>query len=410
MTNSIFGIPYFTDNAKIECQYPYLTEDIDCEAAVIGGGIAGALCAYSLTEAGVDTVLLDSSLIGFGSSAISSSIIQYDIDYDLCELKKIIGISNAVRAYRLCLESIDNIEELSHSLDEDVGFARRDSLYFTQDVQNRESIKDEFLIRRHSGFPVSYLDSVKASEYFPFKIESAIYSHDAAAEINPYKFIHALIKKACSSGLKVFENTTVESVNSEFSGVTLETSTRHRIHAKKIVNATGLTDVSKARHITQAKTTFCIVTEPLSDLSAIHNRAIIREDSSPYFYLRTLPDDRILIGGLDSRIIRTAINFSNFISIENSINRRFDMLKEKLCTIIPGGESIKIDYKFAGSSADTGDGLPYIGTRENYPNVYFDICCGLNGIAFAKIGADIIRDLYLNGKAKNQDLFAFGRI
>lgn len=57
----------WSQTAKAE-KRPRLEEDITCTACVIGGGMAGVLSAYFLTEQGVDTVLLEASSIGSGQT------------------------------------------------------------------------------------------------------------------------------------------------------------------------------------------------------------------------------------------------------------------------------------------------------------------------------------------------------
>lgn len=60
--------------------YPTLKQDLVCGVAVIGGGITGALVAYHLIQAGVDTVLVDKRDIGHGSTSASTSLLQYEVD------------------------------------------------------------------------------------------------------------------------------------------------------------------------------------------------------------------------------------------------------------------------------------------------------------------------------------------
>lgn len=410
MTHTVAGVPYWTASVKSQNQYPYLSDNITCDVAVVGGGLTGALCAYALQKAGADTVLLDSSLIGFGSTGASSSIMTYDVDYDLTSLKDLIGIEKAVRAYRACIRGLDEIEKLTKELGSNVGFTRRDSFYFTPDECCAHNIKQEFLLRKRHQFPVEFLDSVKASERFSFRVESGIYAPGMAGEIDPYRFTQALITEAVSNGLRVYENTTIETVTPTLEGITLETKTRHTVNAKKMVNATGYSAAKDAGHIAQQRTTFCVVTAPVESFDGWYNRCIIRDNSDPYIYMRTLPDDRILIGGLDSRVIDAQGTIAGILPLPSLVNSKYSYLEHKLVSMMTGIDNIVADYQFAGTTTDTGDGLPYIGMRPGYPNAFYDICGGSNGIVFAQLGADIIRDLYLGGEAKDLDLFNFGRI
>lgn len=410
MTQTVAGAPFWTATAKVPNQYPYLSENIDCEIAVVGGGISGALCAYKLQQAGIDTVLLDSSLIGFGGTSTSSSILQYDVDYDLSSLKDLIGPDKAVRAFRACERGLNEIEKTTKDLGSNVGFTRRDSFYYASDDCGAQMMKQEYLLRRHHEFPVEFIDSVKAAERFSFRVEAGIYAAGMAGEIDPYRFTQALVTDAVSIGLRVFENTSVETVTPDLHGISLLTGTRHTVRAKKMVNATGFQAAKESGNITQKRTTFCVVTAPVDGFSGWYNRCIIRDNNMPYIYLRTLPDDRILIGGLDSSFIDASGSFSGFLHMPIIVQRKYAYLEQKLISMMTGIDNIAAEYRFAGVTADTGDGLPYIGVREGFPNVYYDICGGSNGIVYAQLAADIIRDLYLGGDATDTDLFCFDRL
>lgn len=57
----------WTSLTPAPAQYRWLDEDTACEVAVVGGGIAAAMIAMRFAEAGIDTVLLSDSPLGYGS-------------------------------------------------------------------------------------------------------------------------------------------------------------------------------------------------------------------------------------------------------------------------------------------------------------------------------------------------------
>ena len=61
-----------------------LPGDIDTEALVIGGGLAGILTAYYLKQAGIDTVVLEADRIGSGQTKNTTAKItsQHGLIYD----------------------------------------------------------------------------------------------------------------------------------------------------------------------------------------------------------------------------------------------------------------------------------------------------------------------------------------
>jgi len=53
------GKPLFTYINKDKKQYPYLTENIETEVCIIGGGVTGAIASYYLSKNNIKIVLLE---------------------------------------------------------------------------------------------------------------------------------------------------------------------------------------------------------------------------------------------------------------------------------------------------------------------------------------------------------------
>jgi glycine/D-amino acid oxidase-like deaminating enzyme len=402
------GESYWSSVNTAKSQYPYLAEDIDCDVAIVGGGVAGALCAYTLAKEKIDTALVDAGLFGQGSTCACSSVLEYQTDLDLGDLRDLIGLENSVRAYRACQKAIDAIEQMAKDLG-DVGFERRDGFYYSPDKEGVELINQEFRLRKHNDLGVEYFDKVEAAERFSFEVEAGIYSPGLCAEIDPYKFDQELIGAAAELGLRAYENTAVEAVTAQEEGIELSTGTRHRIRAKKMVNATGYSGARELGRVVFAKNTFFVVTAPVGGFNGWHNRSIIRDNDSPSTFLRTLPDDRILIGGLDSAFPGSRGKIAGVLKFPAASQRKYNLLERRLKEMFIGIEGIKAEYSFSGLLAQTADGLPYVGEDKRFPNVYFDICPGSNGIVFAYLAAQAIRDLYKGESSPDAELFAIGR-
>jgi glycine/D-amino acid oxidase-like deaminating enzyme len=73
------------------------------------------------------------------------------------------------------------------------------------------------------------------------------------------------------------------------------------------------------------------------------------------------------------------------------------------------GLAIKPEFTWAGTFAETADGLPYIGTYERWPRVHFALGYGGNGFTFSMIAAKVIRDSILGRGNPSEQLFGFNR-
>ena len=93
---------------------------------VIGGGITGALTSYALLKAGYTVALIDKRDIGQGSTAATTSMLQYEIDVPLYKLVEIIGEENAAFCYRSGITAIENLEKIINETKIDCCFKKSD--------------------------------------------------------------------------------------------------------------------------------------------------------------------------------------------------------------------------------------------------------------------------------------------
>jgi glycine/D-amino acid oxidase-like deaminating enzyme len=68
------------------------------------------------------------------------------------------------------------------------------------------------------------------------------------------------------------------------------------------------------------------------------------------------------------------------------------------------------EFAWAGTFANTKDGLPYIGIHKKFPRVFFALGFGGNGITFSQVAANIVRDMIMGKKNPDQHIFTFDRI
>src|SRR5678809_1282429 len=143
----VAGYPFWLLKTGLHHQYPRLLENAKCQAVIIGGGISGALTAYYLTLAGVECILVDGRSIGLGSTCASTSLLQYELDIPLHQLKKTIGDYKANRAYELCGDAIDKLVNIMNEI-QYKGFQKRKSLFFSTHKRQKKFMHDEYWARK----------------------------------------------------------------------------------------------------------------------------------------------------------------------------------------------------------------------------------------------------------------------
>jgi glycine/D-amino acid oxidase-like deaminating enzyme len=375
--------------------YPKLNSDIECDVVVAGGGIAGCLTAYYLSQYNVNTVLIDKNRIAQGSTLLSSGIFQYELNKDLTELENLISKEQAVRAYKLCQKSIDDMENILSNILKPADFQRIDSIYFNSAKEG--GLKKEYEYRKAAGFPVEYIDEELVKSNFLGISGDAIYSKSFAV-VDPLKLCHSLMKAATTKGARVYENTTLTSFDFAPDRIRVNTKDYH-ITCKKLVFTAGQSSLKLIKEgIIKSAPSYTLVTNELRDFKGWYKNCLLHQIGETCFNIRTLHNNRILI----------QMHHSSESEKEN-LNAQVDILLNKLRSLLPENLALNPEYFWKCNYTETKDGLPYIGEHPDFPNCYFNLPYGGNGDTLAVAGAQIIKDLILYNNNPDAKLFSFNR-
>lgn len=395
------GYPYPLIKNGLLFEYPQLRRHEETQVAIVGGGISGALLAYFLTQAGISCIVLDARSIGLGSTCASTSLLQYEIDVPLHRLIQTLGYEKAVQAYRLCADSINTLGKIS----ETIGLSEfhfRPSVYFAARENDLAYLEEEHTVRHEAGFNVKLLRGSEVRQHYGFDAPAAIVSR-LAATTDAYLMTHKLHQYNLRHGARVFDRTQVRHVHSGTNGMRLVTAQGHIVQAQKVAYATGYDlDELPRKDIVRLHSTYTCISEPFPPDQVIwKDQALLWNTANPYLYLRTTPDHRIIIGGHDDTFHQPRWRDLRLPGKTKKLVKDFRTLFPQL-PFVP-------EFSWAGTFGSTKDGLPFIGTHPQFPNRYFSLGFGGNGITFSTIGAEIIRDMYLGRPNPNTELFSFER-
>lgn len=395
------GYPFWPIKNGLLHTYPALYQDLNCDVAVIGGGITGALIAYHLVEAGINTVLIDKRHIGWGSTSATTALLQYEIDTPLCDLIDMVGEDHAVRSYLACIDAIDKIAALSKKLADDCGFARKSSLYLASYKSHVPALKREYATRKKHGIPLEWFDLPQIEKRYAFSRPAALFS-EMGAQVDAYQLTHALLQAAIRTGLQVYDRSEVTKIDHSPRRVHLTTEHGAKIKAHKLVFACGYESQKYLRQqVATLISTYALVSEPLATDSLWHDQSLIWESARPYLYLRTTEDARVIVGGEDEE-------FRNPERRSKLIPRKTERLQRKFQALFPQLR-LEVAFSWAGTFGETKDGLAYIDKSADMSNTWFALGYGGNGITYSILAAEIIRDAVLGKPNPYADLFRFDR-
>ena len=196
-----------------------LDGDIKTDVLIIGGGMAGLLCAYQLHQARIPYVLAEADTIcsGVTKNTTAKLTIQHGLIYH--KLIARFGVERARRYLAAQEEALSRYRTLCRHLDCD--YEEQDSYVYARD--NLRNIERELDALHRLGFPGEFASQLP----LPFPVAGGV-KFPRQAQFHPLKFAAAI-----SQGLHVYEHTMVK----ELIGRTAITN-HGRIHAKHIVVTT----------------------------------------------------------------------------------------------------------------------------------------------------------------------------
>ena len=165
------------------------------DVLIIGGGIAGLLCAYRLKSAGVNCMLAEAAEIcgGITENTTAKITLGHGLIYD--RLLRRFGENKARLYLEAQVRAGKEYAKLCQGIDCD--YETRDSYVYS--LHDREKIEKEALALRRLGVAAELSDARE----LPFSVAGAVLVKDQA-QFHPLKFLYAIAKD-----LPIYEHTKI---------------------------------------------------------------------------------------------------------------------------------------------------------------------------------------------------------
>lgn len=336
-------------------QFKQLTQDIDTDVLIIGGGITGILCAYMLEEAGINYVLVEADRICSGITKNTTAKItsQHGLIYH--KLIKKFGEEKARMYLEANETALKKYRKLCSSID--CEFETKDAYVYA--LNSPSQIMQEVFAVNKLGFPASYTENSS----LPFPVSGAI-KFENQAQFNPLQFLTKI-----TEDLHIYEHTMVHNIQNGAAITSLG-----KITAKKIIVATHFPFLNKHGSF------FLKMYQDRSYVLALENAQQVDgmyiNESDTGLSFRNYKNLLLLGGGSH----RTGKKGGNWSELSDFANRHYP--------------NAKIKYHWATQDCMTLDDVPYIGQYSlNTPDLFVATGFCKWGMTSAMAAAMILRDM-----------------
>lgn len=223
---------YWTKSVP-DANYPKLTDDLEIDVAVIGGGIAGLTAAYLLKKAGKTVAVLEKDTIGSGVTGHTTGKVtsQHGLNYH--RLQKRFGDKTARLYGEANQTAIEEIEKLIKQEKIDCDWQRDDNYVFTENTEELGQLHHEAEVAAGLGLPADFT----VTTGLPFEVKGAV-RFSSQAKLHSVKYLHGLARAIHGQGSYVFEGTKGMLIN-DGASVTLRTS-HGKVTAQDVIIATDV--------------------------------------------------------------------------------------------------------------------------------------------------------------------------
>lgn len=203
-----FPESYWSGSSEELPSYSKLSNDMETDVVIVGGGITGITTAYLLTKAGLRVTLLEAGRLLSGTTAHTTAKItaQHDLLYD--QLISQEGYEKAELYYNANLNGLHFIRETIQNLSIECNFMTQDAYVYTNSDHYLKKLQNEMAAYEKLGISGAYIDRIPLTA-IPAK--AAIIMKDQA-QFHPLLYVKALVRHLIEAGCQIFEHTTATDI------------------------------------------------------------------------------------------------------------------------------------------------------------------------------------------------------
>lgn len=211
---------------------PPLTDDLDCDVVVVGGGIAGLATAWYAAGEGLDVVLLEAGRVGSGVTGHTTakvSVLQGLVYRTLARRHGPWVARQYAQAQQAGLDALHKVvagEGIECELEDQPSYT------YARPGRSRSVLESEARAARKAGVDAELVGDVP----LPFDTVGAVRVGDQA-QVNPGLLMGGWCAAARERGVRVFEHTRVTGLRHR-GGLAVRTAAGHTVGARDVVVAT----------------------------------------------------------------------------------------------------------------------------------------------------------------------------
>jgi gamma-glutamylputrescine oxidase len=371
------------------------------DVLVVGGGMAGLMCAQALAARGIDVTVIERDFCGAGASGRSSGFITPDSELSLSDLVEKFGDTRAKALWEFSKSGLERIRGTIAAHAVDCDYQAQDSLLVARTARAyRKVVEREHQVQTSLGYHTTLYD--RAS------IETVVRSPDyyggirygGTFGINSYRYCRALRNALQRQSVRIFEGTPalrfarhgVETPHGAVAARAIAVFTDHDLPALGLA--------APEVHRVQAMLS---ISQPLGEdeirrIFPEHN-LMVWDTDLVYQYFRITGERRLLLGAGDV--------WSLYLQSAAGARRRILQKQRRYLASHFPSLRISFEHTWSGLIGVSKDFAPVVGRHEAFPGVYFAGAAA--GLPWAAALGEYVAHKITDGRDELDELLSPGR-
>ena len=388
---------YYVATAPRGAGHAPLQSNLDCDVAVVGGGLAGLSAAIELAQRGYSVVLLEARQVGWGASGRNGGQVIAGLACDQAVIERQLGLSESRCVWDMTIEALRLIAERRERFGIECDWH---SGYLSLAVNARKARVLQVWrahMQRSYGYDTQWIAPPDmpgwiASDRFHSGVHDPLGGH-----LHPLKYSLGLARAARELGVTIHEGSAVLAMEP---GATVRLRTAQGSVTASHVLLAGNVYLHGVAPLLEKRImpvgTYIVASEPLAPelaRSLIPSGAAVCDTNFVLDYFRPTADHRMLYGGRVSYSTATPLNLAT-------------RMQRRMATTFPQLADTKIAYAWGGFVDISMNRAPDFGRLPGErSNVYYLQGFSGHGLALTGLAGRLVAEA-IAGDAERFDTFA----
>ncbi len=375
---------------------PPLTEDIDIDIAVMGGGFVGLWTAIFAKQKSPSSriAIFERDMCGGGASGRNGGMVMSWWS----ELEGLITLFGEAQAYKLAKCSEDAIQELQDFCTKhyiDAQFERGGWLWTATTEAHLGDWDDTLATAKKSGMsPYQRLTPEQVAQMSGSDRHLGGVLDPTNATVQPALLVAGIKRVALEMGIEIYEKTPVTELT--YDQPAKLTTPYATVVAKKVVIATNVwaTAIPELNKYIMPVSSSLIVTESIPEklaLMGLRHGLGITDSYQIISYYRSTLDGRLVYGDSFASFSQGGKITDIFSQHEDGT----DFATEDFLYTYPMLEDVEITDSWSGPVDYTNEHFPIFGHLQDAPHIIYGVGWSGNGVSPSQIGGKVLSSLTL---------------